>query len=725
MLFKNNGTPFSVGDLFKIKGSNKFEQVVEPDKHVDSIGQLAKFFKDNQIIQRISAFNIIRTKELRRLAARKADAVQEAEEKGWSDKRLEARLAEIEEETKNEWKIGFDIDKVKSFGELKKYVKTASDFNIDVDESSEYSNIEESDPVHGNACAKRRVKLFEAAKKRGAEIFTTAEWTAAVCYNAAQTAPFGRVKPKVKPGTNEIDPACNLEDWETDADGNKITPENKKKRDDYKCVGSQTIKDGIDDGYGNSFNVINNTNMPAAKFAEAAWCVCGTEEKRVDWNSAGSQSFFNNYTNNGKRPIVVLMQNSRGAIYMYARFIGYGHSVIVNMLNEAGHVDGSSKTDTASQMKMYSGMCGQNRSFNDLMTRINTIYFPDTMPKNNKLADKQIKALQDDSAPSHKCAARRMKLFAAAEHYGATVGQTSDWVYAVCTKPDQIHPFGRNKPVVLPGTNEIDPACNLEDWETDADGNKITAANRAKRDDKTRTYPRVKDGITTGDGKSLDEHASHTGQSKKGVYNAEANWCVCGTLDGHYEWTYPNLKYGYPSYYDDMHPLIAFMEKSTGRMYLYANKGSEEFKNELDLVEVKTGNWLYGDFYKQHPSFAVLHKLLCSRYYQIGGDENASPEELYDKAFQTGMVTKNGFIKIKNRNEALKYQPIFDRFSGIYVDNEQAAEMFCGVDMRAVDVVDFTNVRSASRAFRQSNIGTIRIVGSGRVSDMGYMFEEA
>ena len=91
------------------------------------------------------------------------------------------------------------------------------------------------------------MKLFAAAEKRGAKVLKTGSYVAAICTNASQVAPFCRLKPKVKPGTNEIDPDCNLEDWEG------ITPENKAKRDD--ATGKyETIRDGIDDGFGHSFD---------------------------------------------------------------------------------------------------------------------------------------------------------------------------------------------------------------------------------------------------------------------------------------------------------------------------------------------------------------------------------------------------------------------------------------------------------------------------------------
>lgn len=68
------------------------------------------------------------------------------------------------------------------------------------------------------------MKLFEDAEFYGAEIIRSTNWIAAICRSYDQVHTFGRLKPKVKPGTNEIDPACNLRKDEG------ITPENLRKQ---------------------------------------------------------------------------------------------------------------------------------------------------------------------------------------------------------------------------------------------------------------------------------------------------------------------------------------------------------------------------------------------------------------------------------------------------------------------------------------------------------------
>lgn len=101
-----------------------------------------------------------------------------------------------------------------------------------------------------NKTAKRRMKLFDDAGYYGAQILKAPGWICAVCRTYDQTHCFGRGKPKVKPGTNTIDDACNRRDDEG------ITPKCKAKRDS----GLPWVKDGI--GF---------DDQPF----EGGWCVMG------------------------------------------------------------------------------------------------------------------------------------------------------------------------------------------------------------------------------------------------------------------------------------------------------------------------------------------------------------------------------------------------------------------------------------------------------------------
>ena len=156
----------------------------------------------------------------------------------------------------------------------------------------------------------------------------------------------------------------------------------------------------------------------------------------------------------------------------------------------------------------------------------------------------------------NKTTERRMKLFEDAEHYGAEILKVPGWIAAVCRTYDQTHCFGRGKPKVIPGTNEIDPDCNLRDDEG------IDDASREVRDSETEDY--VKDGI------GFDDQPF------------EAGWCVMG---GNKMYGGSTLAWGpgLPECESYAHggqvycpgkvegeacPYLVFLEMSTGKLYI-------------------------------------------------------------------------------------------------------------------------------------------------------------
>ena len=82
----------------------------------------------------------------------------------------------------------------------------------------------QTDPNLKTPCARRRMKLFAAAERRGAIIYKCTDWVMAALPTAKAAQPFGRYRPKVD-ASGKIIEECNLEDWEG------ITPENKRRRD--------------------------------------------------------------------------------------------------------------------------------------------------------------------------------------------------------------------------------------------------------------------------------------------------------------------------------------------------------------------------------------------------------------------------------------------------------------------------------------------------------------
>lgn len=154
----------------------------------------------------------------------------------------------------------------------------------------------------------------------------------------------------------------------------------------------------------------------------------------------------------------------------------------------------------------------------------------------------------------NKTTERRLKLFDDAGHYGAEILKSPGWVAAVCRTYDQAHCFGRGKPKVVPGTNEIDQACNLRDDEG------ITPENKARRDSGA---PWVKDGL------GFDDQPF------------EAGWCVMGgnpLFEGStLEWG-PGLRpcgsYEHGACYcsakkaGEQCPYVVLLELDTGKLYI-------------------------------------------------------------------------------------------------------------------------------------------------------------
>lgn len=163
-----------------------------------------------------------------------------------------------------------------------------------------------TDPDLATQCAKRRMKLFAAAGKRGAAIYRCADWVLAAIMNASQAVPFGRYRPKCDSRGNIIE-ECNLEDWEG------ITPANKRRRD--SAQGSYVV-DGL---WRQSY--------------ETRWCTSGWgHEDRRQWNNtAGPGNMFgSSYLYHGG--MIVFMDCKTGYLYQY------GNGTLLDECDQTGGI---------------------------------------------------------------------------------------------------------------------------------------------------------------------------------------------------------------------------------------------------------------------------------------------------------------------------------------------------------------------------------------------------
>ena len=203
---------------------------------------------------------------------------------------------------------GINLDTIPTVAELKKIVDEAQAKTNSVDSLPQ----EKLEKGNLHPCAARRLDLFEAAKRFGAMTYTDGKWIIAVTTTFEQDAVFGRAKPKVVPGTFEIDMSL----YRYDEPG--MTQDQKDRRDGRNA---EYLKDGI--GFDN-------------QWTETGWCTAGSYQAcDGHWDyRRKSNRHWNNYTDYGKYPLIVCMNLQTGILYQFLR---KGSSI--NFLDESDEPD--------------------------------------------------------------------------------------------------------------------------------------------------------------------------------------------------------------------------------------------------------------------------------------------------------------------------------------------------------------------------------------------------
>ena len=203
---------------------------------------------------------------------------------------------------------GINLDTIPTVAELKKIVDEAQAKTNSVDSLPQ----EKLEKGNLHPCAARRLDLFEAAKRFGAMTYTDGKWIIAVTTTFEQDAVFGRAKPKVVPGTSEIDMSL----YRYDEPG--MTQDQKDSRDG---MDAEYLKDGI--GFDN-------------QWTETGWCTAGSYHScDGHWDyRRKSNGHWNNYTDYGKYPLIVCMNLQTGILYQFLR---KGSSI--NFLDESDEPD--------------------------------------------------------------------------------------------------------------------------------------------------------------------------------------------------------------------------------------------------------------------------------------------------------------------------------------------------------------------------------------------------
>lgn len=203
---------------------------------------------------------------------------------------------------------GINLDTIPTVTELKKIVDEAQAKTNSVDSLPQ----EKLEKGNLHPCAARRLDLFEAAKRFGAMTYTDGKWIIAVTTTFEQDAVFGRAKPKVVPGTSEIDMSL----YRYDEPG--MTQDQKDRRDGRNA---EYLKDGI--GFDN-------------QWTETGWCTAGSYQAcDGHWDyRRKSNGHWITYSDHGRYPLIVCMNLSTGKLYQYLRKNGR-----IDFLNEADSTD--------------------------------------------------------------------------------------------------------------------------------------------------------------------------------------------------------------------------------------------------------------------------------------------------------------------------------------------------------------------------------------------------
>ena len=211
-----------------------------------------------------------------------------------------------------------------------------------------------------NKVARRRLKLFKdvlvTPGSQPAEVISNDKWIFALTYSSQQNGIWGRYKPKVDSRGNILS-ACNMRDDEV-INGQRITPENKRIRDDptYRWV-----RDGIG---------ADDNNQ------ESDWCTTGAAGGTGNrgggpWGK-NTSSYWSNYNNHGRYPYVQMMELATGMMYQ----LGYNGSSYTGFLFESEYKSNvglvhNSYGDTNANLE---NARKANPKFNQLMLRVDEVF---------------------------------------------------------------------------------------------------------------------------------------------------------------------------------------------------------------------------------------------------------------------------------------------------------------------------------------------------------------
>ena len=363
----------------------------------------------------------------------------------------------------------------------------------------------------------------------------------------------------------------------------------------------------------------------------------------------------------------------------------------------------------------------KNERNSEITKKINTDTLTDILRAGKAVLIKGGKRKVEKPEPKTSAAKRRMKLFEDAEFYGAQIVTNSKWIAAINRDFDQAHCFGRGKPKVKPGTNDIDPELNLRDDELEklcgGRNDRFKSLKQRRDSDKVEWY---KDGIGYDDQKF------------------EGGWCVAGGWEngsGTREWGpgLPTTKQGnwnmVDSYFrckkpGERMPFITYMDCSTGRLFC-SNMQYDTYGNE---------NWYQYDFNTERngvndgginkklqndPLFKDIYEIatdLSFEAYDAAGkhwnaitdpppkksDENSTLGDLLNQL----EVTDNGIIILKNKSQIGKYSKLItsDLVSSVKLDFTDGNSAFSGLNIKNLSKIDCSRLTDMQSMFEGTTV---------------------
>ena len=308
-----------------------------------------------------------------------------------------------------------------------------------------------------------------------------------------------------------------------------------------------------------------------------------------------------------------------------------------------------------------------------------------------------------DNAPifGNSCAARRVKIFRSAEHYGAEFYQNRDWTMTWSFTRRQAQVFGRPKPPCMKDdpTKVFEPA-NYDDWENGFDPKwKQLRDNPGKNWVKDHPLP------------SLNNPNTRCAYAESGY------WCTASPRDT-----------GWASGSDDKRStLIQFMDHKDGQMYQFNDSYLLSENDETNgILKGLSGN-PHERLRRIRDKYPTLNQLFeksgFDERWKTGGQQQQDTKKtIMQKLRREGKLTRNGWIVANNQDDIRSAVSVLDEVFGIIIGENAKNLSFGGFRLGTVLEVNCENAEDCEALFSGLIAPKIKLYGCENVKQMTNMF---